>query len=97
MNQNKAQKLAREITELFKEQNEVILETNDIQEFLSDGQIVDSVAAMEIVRDISETNQWDSFVYDYGALVRFTQKPVVANHNGKSASKDRQHQTELKT
>ena len=98
MNQDKAQKLAREIAELFKEQDEVILETNDIQEFLSDGQIVDSVAAMEIVRDISEKNRWDSFVYDYGALVRFSRKPVAApGHNGKPVSKPRPHQTELKT
>lgn len=97
MNQDKAQKLAREIDELFKEQDEVILETNDIQEFLSDGQIVDSVAAMEIVRDISEKNQWDSFVYDYGALVRFTRKPIGNNHNGKHASKQRQHHAEVKT
>ncbi|HKI69576.1 MAG TPA: hypothetical protein VKA67_08310 [Verrucomicrobiae bacterium] len=97
MNQDKAQKLAREITELFKEQDEVVLETNDIQEFLSDGQIVDSVAAMEIVRDISEKNQWDSFVYDYGALVRFTRKPIMVNHNGKHAPKHRQHQAEVKS
>ena len=76
MNQTKAHELAREIADLFGTQDEVILETNDIQEFLSDGHVVDSVEAMEIVREISEANNWDSFVYDYGALVRFRQKPV---------------------
>ena len=74
MNQTKAHELAQEITALFSEQKEVILETNDIQEFLSETEPVDSVRAMEIIRDISEENQWNSFVYDYGALVRFTRK-----------------------
>jgi hypothetical protein len=91
MNQTKAQQLAREILELFASQDEVILETHDIQEFLSDGHAVDSVETMEIVREVSEANHWDSFVYDYGALVRFTQKPVETC-NGKPAG--RRHHTQ---
>lgn len=74
MSQTQASELAREIAQLFQEQEEVILDTNDIQQFLSRDRIVDSVEAMEIIREICDQHHWDSFVYDYGALVRFTRR-----------------------
>ena len=95
MNHHKAHELAREITDLFHDQDEVILETNDIQQFLSDGHAVDSVEAMEIVREISERHHWDSFVYDYGALVRFTRKPA-STHPGRPAGRRRPAQADAK-
>jgi hypothetical protein len=95
MNHLKARKLAREITALFAEQDAVVLGTNDIQEFLSDGQPVDSVAAMEIIRDIADEHRWEAFVYDYGALVRFTRKPGTAL-NGDQPAPNGDRQTRVK-
>jgi len=81
MKQTKARELAREINALFQEQEEVVLDTNDIQTFLSDSETVDSVRAMEIVREIADRHRWSVFVYDYGALVRFT-RDEAATVNG---------------
>jgi hypothetical protein len=81
MKHTKARALAREINALLQQQEEVVLDTHDIQAFLSDGENVDSVQAMEIVREMAERHRWSVFVYDYGALVRFT-RDHAASVNG---------------
>jgi hypothetical protein len=92
MNRTTARALAREINDLLRQQEEVVLETADIEEFLSEGRRVDSVRTMQIVREIADANDWSAFVYDYGALVRFSRKPAMgANGFRRHASRDRQH------
>ena len=53
MKRTQDRKLVREINQLFKNQEEVVLGTNDIQTFLSNGKTVDSLDVMEIIRQIA--------------------------------------------
>ena len=50
MKRTQDRKLVREINQLFKNQEEVVLGTNDIQAFLSNGKTVDSIDVMEVIR-----------------------------------------------
>ena len=81
MKRTQDRKLVREINQLFKNQEEVVLGTNDIQAFLSNGKTVDSIDVMEVIRQIARKHRWTAFVYDHGALVSF-KKNGVARLNG---------------
>lgn len=71
-----AKELAQEIDGLFGVLDEVVLGTQDIREFLGDEQPVDSVTALQVVRTLADENDWEAFVYDYGAWVCFKRRNV---------------------
>jgi hypothetical protein len=66
--------LARLIRRNLRSTGEVVLATDDLGEFLGNGSRLDSVRVQEIIREAAEAHGWDSFVFDYGALVRFSQR-----------------------
>ena len=61
---------ARKVNKLLRSQSELVVETNEIQAALSDGEVVDAMAAMQLLRELAARHQWSTFVFDYGALVR---------------------------
>jgi hypothetical protein len=81
----KSGELARIVKRLLVKQDEVVLATEELQTFLGNGKPLDSVATMVAVRHIADENRWTSFVFDYGALVRFeprTKARKAARANG---------------
>lgn len=63
--------LTDHICELFRDRDEVVLETVVIQTYLADPDSIDSVRVMEWVREIAEANNSTVFVFDYRTLIRF--------------------------
>jgi len=76
--------LAQEVNLLLKRRNEVVLATADLQTALSDGQFVDAVEAMRVLRKLSDHHAWESFVFDHGALVRI-RSAISRKHRKASA------------
>ena len=63
--------LARFIRHNLRSTGEVVLATNELGKFLGNGSPLDSVRVQEIIREAADAHGWESFVFDYGALVRF--------------------------
>lgn len=66
--------LARLIRRNLRSSSEVVLATDELGAFLGNGSPLDSVRVQEIIREAAEAYGWESFVFDYGALVRFSQR-----------------------
>jgi len=67
--------LARLIRRQLRVRNEVVLATDELGEFLGNGHPLDSVHVQEVIRRIADAHGWRSFVFDYGARVRFSVPP----------------------
>ncbi len=65
-----AKAFVREVRGALRTEPEVVLATSDIQSFLANGETVDGIAVMRLLRDVGEAQRWDVFVFDHGALVR---------------------------
>jgi hypothetical protein len=65
-----AKAFVREVRSALRQEPEVVLATSDIQSFLANGNTVDGIAVMRLLRDVGESQRWDVFVFDHGALVR---------------------------
>jgi hypothetical protein len=79
---------AREVNGLLRERHQIVLATADIQSTLSDGESLDGVTAMRLLRALARRHGWDTFVFDYGALVRI--QPRASSQTGRPLHSDRQ-------
>jgi len=80
----KSRALVREVNRGLKDGPEVILETRDIQSFLANGEVVDGIDVMRLLRDLAERQSWNVFVFDHGALVRIRESIRTPVAPGKS-------------
>jgi hypothetical protein len=65
--------LARLIRRQLRAGGEVVLDTEEVGQFLANGHPLDGVRVQEVIRDLADVQGWTSFVFDYGARVRFIQ------------------------
>lgn len=75
--------LAREINRGLKDGPEVVLETRDIQTFLTNGEAVDGIDVMRLLRGMAERQHWTVFVFDHGALVRISGQPGLRHESAR--------------
>ena len=66
--------LIRLIRRELRATGEIVLATDELAEFLGNGEPLDGVRVQELIRELASEHGWDSFVFDYGARVRFQTK-----------------------
>jgi len=74
----------RAVNRGLKDGPEVVLETRDIQSFLTNGAAVDGIDVMRLLRTLATRQHWNVFVFDHGALVRISGQPRSARAVAKS-------------
>jgi hypothetical protein len=78
--------LAREVNRLLRESPEIVLELNDIADFLSNGELPDDLDTLHTLGSLAARHGWRMFVFDYGARVRIAAASRSRPRSGETKS-----------